>query len=136
MKKIVIISIIVGAFALVGAFAGGWYSSSKSQQKEQSKVSTLNNEFMYQLFSHKNDKAYGMMTDGYKEANTQEEFNSTVALLNNQELEPGITSVYKNGSSYMITQEYINKDGKVSNVAVVNVAKVDKEYKVTNVSAN
>lgn len=136
MKRTVLIIVTIGILALVGGFAGGWYANSKSQQKEQNKVSTLSNDFMYQLFSQKNDQAYKMTSDNYQKVNTQEEFNKQVAALNDQNIEPGVTSIYKNGASYMITQEYINKDGKTSRVAVVNLAKVDKEFKITNVSVN
>lgn len=136
MKKTIIISIIVGTLALAGGFAGGWYANNKSQQKERNKVSALSNSFMYQLFSQKNDQAYKMTSDNYQKVNTQEEFNKQVAALNDQNIEPGITSIYKNGASYMITQEYIDKDGKINRVAVVNLAKVDKEFKITNVTVN
>lgn len=136
MKKTIIISIIVGILALAGGFAGGWYANNKSEQKEQNKVSTLGNEFMFKLFSQKNDQAYKMTSDNYQKINTQEEFNKQVVILNDRNLEPGITSIYKNGASYMITQEYIDKDGKTTKVAVLNITKFGKEFKITNVSAN
>lgn len=132
-RIIIIISIIV----LLGiGFTGGWFAKTKMGSRGAEVAQETSNQFLSNLAENKVTEAYEQMSPEYRQAVTQDDFANTVKPLSNDSLEPGISTNYVSDKTYLYLQEYIDKDGKTTTVAAINLAEQDSKIYITGISFN
>lgn len=131
-SKVLTVTSVVLLLAL--GLTGGWWLKSRSVAREGNAAKRIGTQFLTYVQEKNSDQAYLLTTTDYRTAVPRNEFDADTAKLSSSDLDPGLSMIYKSKNSYLLVQNYVDKDGKTAKVLTVTLYNDGKKIEISGFS--